>query len=98
MAEVDYVKAVRDWRLEMDAAIRRENNWSTLAGLFWLKPGANSLGSSPDCDVRLPKEAPARLGTLRLDGTLVTLEVDAGQRLEVNGAARASTPLRSDQE
>jgi hypothetical protein len=99
MAAVEYVKAVQEWRSEMDAAIRRENSWSTLVGLFWLKPGVNTLGSSPDCDIHLPKEAPSRVGTIKLDGATVTVEVDTGQSVDVNGVpARTATPLRSDQE
>jgi uncharacterized protein (DUF1684 family) len=99
MAEVEYIKGVLEWRSEMDAAIRRENNWSTLAGLFWLKQGANTLGSSPDCGIRLPPHAPRLLGAIELEGTSATLKVDAGQSVEVNGAAaRTSAVLRTDQE
>ncbi|MFO0952459.1 MAG: hypothetical protein U0835_15195 [Isosphaeraceae bacterium] len=53
-----------------------------LAGLFWVKPGATTLGSDPSCDLVLPASAPPRIGTLRLaeDGT-ASLEAPEGVSL-----------------
>ncbi|HEX2766043.1 MAG TPA: DUF1684 domain-containing protein [Candidatus Limnocylindria bacterium] len=49
------VEAWRDRRYE---ALRREQGWLTLAGLHWLKPGPNRVGSDPDADVILPAGPP----------------------------------------
>lgn len=97
MANDDYVQTVERWRSEMDAKLRRENDWLALAGLFWLKKGVNTLGSSPDCDIHLPRQAPPLLGALVFNGTDVTLQVDIGQRVQINGfPLHSAAPLRAD--
>lgn len=99
MATDEYVASVRAWQAEMDSNLRRPNGWLALAGLFWLKSGINTLGSSPDCDIRLPRGAPPLLGALAFDGTNVTLELDVGQTVDINGIHVASaSQLASEEE
>ena len=38
-----------------------------MTGLFWLKEGANSLGSGPENDILLPESAPASLGIVKVE-------------------------------
>jgi hypothetical protein len=59
-----YLKAVEDWRAKHEADYR--NAYVPLAGLFYLKPGANSAGSAADSDVKLPGRAPASIGRFML--------------------------------
>lgn len=71
--EVDAEKhraEVETWRQARYAALRRDTGWLTLAGLDWLKPGVNHVGSAPDADVVLPG-GPAEAGTVTVtpDGT-----------------------------
>ncbi len=99
MATEKYVRAVLEWQSKMDAELRAEDGWLSLVGLFWLKKGLNTLGSSPDCDIRLPKQAPWLLGAIKLDGADATLQPDVGQTAEVNGVpVKTATTLRSDDE
>jgi len=98
MTNEEYEKSVLKWREEVDANLRRENGWLALAGLFWLRRGTNLIGSDPDCDILLPKRAPARLGTFEFDGNNVTLNVESDQAVEVNGVESKSALLDADQE
>jgi hypothetical protein len=98
MANNEYEQSILKWRQEVDNNIRRENGWLALAGLFWLRKGTNAIGSDPECDILLPKGAPARLGTFAFDGNNVTLNVEARLPVEVNGMATRSTLLDADQE
>ena len=98
MANNDYENSVLKWRQEVDTNLRRENGWLALAGLFWLRKGTNLIGSDPESDIRLPKRAPARLGTFEFDGNNVTLNVEANVPVEVNGVATTSALLDADQE
>ena len=98
MTNNDYEKSVLKWRQEVENNLRRENGWLALAGLFWLRKGINLIGSDPECDIRLPKRAPARLGTFAFDGNNVTLDVEASLPLEVNGVLTTSALLDADQE
>lgn len=98
MANDDYEISITSWRQEMDNNLRRENGWLALAGLFWLRTGTNLIGSDPECDIRLPGRAPARLGTFEFDGDNVTLNVEFDLTVEVNGVAAKNALLDADQE
>ena len=52
-AQTDYVKAIEKWRSDEEANLKKETGWLTVAGLFWLKEGINTVGAGPDFDVRL---------------------------------------------
>ncbi len=52
------------WRADRIEALKAPQGWLRLAGLLWLKPGGNTLGSAADADARFPDGAPARIGTV----------------------------------
>lgn len=93
-----YIKDIESWRVEKDADLRRENSWLALAGLFWLRPGTNTVGSDPSCDIRLPDRAPRHLGRFEFEGNIVRLIVEPGHEVELNGMKTRETVLDSDQE
>ena len=100
MAGDEYLRSILQWRKDMDANLHRENDLLAMEGVFWLKKGRNTFGSSRDCDILFPKTAPRLLGTLDLDDTqAVTLHLDFGQTGELNGGSvKPSTVLRHEQE
>jgi uncharacterized protein (DUF1684 family) len=68
-----YTDSIRAWQQQRDAGLRSPNGWLTLVGLFWLKPGDNTIGSADSNDFVLPKDsAPAQLGRLQLQDDKVT--------------------------
>ena len=97
MPTQDYIQSIYAWRSQLDGDLRREFSWLTSLGLTWLKEGVNTLGSSPDCDVRLPRYAPRLLGAIELHGSTAMLSADIGQSVDVNGfSVRAATPLHAE--
>ncbi|MGQ0607751.1 MAG: DUF1684 domain-containing protein [Chloroflexota bacterium] len=58
---------VEAWRAQRYAALRRDTGWLTLAGLSWLAPGVNRVGTDPASDVVLPG-GPAAAGTITVAG------------------------------
>lgn len=58
--------AVEAWRRQRYTALRREIGWLTLAGLSWLRPGVNRVGTDPDAEVVL-SAGPPHAGTVTLD-------------------------------
>jgi uncharacterized protein (DUF1684 family) len=62
---VEHAAEVEAWRAGRYENLRQDHGWLTLAGLGWLKPGVNRLGSAPDVDVRLPA-GPREAGTVTL--------------------------------
>jgi len=52
-AQTDYTKGIEKWRSEREANLKKETGWLTVAGLFWLKEGINTVGAGEKFDVRL---------------------------------------------
>jgi uncharacterized protein len=73
-----YTDSIRAWQKHRDAGLRSEKGWLTLVGLFWLKPGDNTIGSAPDNDFVLPKSVPAEFGRLHLADNKVTFTESSG--------------------
>lgn len=74
-----YTASIRQWQQKRDTRLRSPNGWLALVGLFWLKPGNNTIGSAEFNDFVLPKgSAPDRAGTLHLEAAKVTFTPPAG--------------------
>jgi hypothetical protein len=83
------------WRTKHETDYRRE--WVTIAGLHFLKPGAQTAGSAKGSDIELPASAPATLGRFVLEGTAVRFEPAAGTNVELAGApVTAPVVLKDD--
>jgi uncharacterized protein (DUF1684 family) len=92
-AEVSLYRKARASRLTA------EKGWLTLVGKTWLEPGRYRIGSADDCEITLPTErAPAMVGTVTLEGGVVTLEADPSVELRARGGRFASLVMRSDAE
>jgi uncharacterized protein (DUF1684 family) len=52
-AQTDYAREVEKWRQERETNLKKETGWLTVAGLFWLKEGTNTVGAGAKFDVRL---------------------------------------------
>jgi uncharacterized protein (DUF1684 family) len=79
---------VEEWRQTRHKRLLSDQGWLTVAGLFWLKEGANAFGSGKDNPVLLPAHsAPAKAGILRLARGKVTVEVAPGVNVTLAGAA-----------
>ena len=59
-------QTVLSWRAQREHELSAPDGWLTLIGLEWLKTGVNSIGSAPDCSVRLPAQAPPHLGKITI--------------------------------
>ncbi len=93
-----YVTEVEAAWAEREARLTAADGWLTLTGLYWLEPGPNTVGSSPDAAVLLPEGvAPGHVGVLDLseDG-LVTLKPSPAGELTVNGDPAEERELASD--
>ena len=87
---------VEKWRAKHEVDYRRE--FVALAGLFSMKPGANTIGSAPGSDIKLPKSAPAVAGRFVLNGDRVQFEPQVGVTATIKGKAiTAVTELKHDE-
>ena len=91
-ADESYVRAIEQWRSGRIARLTKPDGWLSLAGLFWLHPGENSVGSERGSDVVLPPSAPARAGTISREGEKTRWAPAPGP----SAASAASIDLGSD--
>jgi uncharacterized protein len=96
-AGTDYAAEVQAWRAQREVRLKSEGGWLSLAGLFWLKEGANTFGADPGNDVVLPKgAAPARAGVFERRAGRVTVKTGPGVEASIAGQRVESRELRSD--
>jgi uncharacterized protein (DUF1684 family) len=88
-AQLEYRESVEEWRRQREARLKADDGWLTVAGLFWLKTGANRFGPGEKHPISLPADVKASGAFHLLDGK-VTATVD--------GTPVRSKALRPDQE
>ncbi len=69
-----YEDEIQAWQRDRIERLRSPEGWFSLVGLWWLRPGSNTVGSDPSSDVVLPGEpVAAHAGTIDLepDGRVV---------------------------
>ena len=91
-----YADALLEWQDAQDAELRAADGWLTVIGLFWLEPGANTLGSAAGSVVQLPERLPAHVGTLTLVDDTVTLRVLPGHDVQTGGESVHEAVLSSN--
>jgi hypothetical protein len=96
-AEESYVRSIEQWRSGRIARLQKPDGWLSLAGLFWLQPGANSVGSAPGSAVALPAAAPAQAGSIVLEGKDTRWEPSPGSPVQAAGKPAGAIPLVSDE-
>jgi len=74
-ASPSYLQTINEWHAKRTENLKKENGWLNLVGLYWLKPGENTFGSAKDNDIVFPGNAPAFIGTLILNDSIVTIHV-----------------------
>lgn len=92
-----YRAQIEQWRQQHEEALRSDNGWLTVAGLFWLKEGESSVGArQTNTFVLPPGSAPDTVGTFDFRGGHVTFHAAAGVAVTVNGNPAATALLADD--
>ena len=81
-----YFEEIKTYQKTMDQQLRAPDGWLTLAGLHWLQPGTNSIGSATSSTVCLPPySAPQNIGRLALDDGKVYFQPEVGMETRIGG-------------
>ena len=88
-----YLQSYDKWKAELVDDLKQ--NWLTLAGLFWLKPGQNSFGTDAGNAIVFPK-GPAHAGVFELQGTDVTARFSPEAHATTDGKPVTTTKLQPD--
>ncbi|MEY2565182.1 MAG: uncharacterized protein QOH88_3375 [Verrucomicrobiota bacterium] len=85
-AQTDYVKTVEQWRVDHENNLKKETGWLTVAGLFWLKEGMNTVGAGSKFDVRLTDNYKAgKFGEIDFKNGVAVLKVESGTDAQIDG-------------
>ena len=88
-----YVQSFEKWKAEMVDDLKQR--WLPLAGLFWLKPGANSFGTADDNAIVLPS-GPSHAGSFTLKGDNVSVQFATGTPAKIENKPASEANLQSD--
>jgi len=92
-----YRAQIEKWRQQREESLKAENGWLTVAGLFWLKDGKNTIGSGPENSFVLPPgSAPTKVGTFDFHGGKAVFEEAPGVAVTVNGKPAAMAAITDD--
>ncbi len=92
-----YKAEIEHWRQERESALRSEDGWLTVAGLFWLKEGSNTVGTDHENNFVLPKgSAPGKAGVFEFRDGSTTFRAAPGVRVTVNGKPAETAELKPD--
>jgi len=99
LAQTDYVKSIEKWRSDEERDLKKEDGWLTLAGLFWLKDGVNTVGVGSDFDVRLTSNFKGgKFGEITFKEGVATLKVEEGVEAQGDDKIVTNIQLVSDEE
>ena len=88
------IEHYRAWRVNDD-----KQNWATLAGLFWLKPGANTFGTAADNALVFPKgKTAAHAGEFDFENGDVTVKLAKGVSGKIDGKPVTTASMKSDKD
>jgi uncharacterized protein (DUF1684 family) len=88
-----YVQSFEKWKADLVEDLKQ--NWLVLAGLFWLKPGANTFGSASDNAIVLPS-GPEHAGSFALQGADVSVNLQQGTEAKVGGKTDSESNAKLD--
>jgi len=93
-----YRAEIQKWREGYEADLKKDSGWLTLAGLFWLKEGSNTFGTSAENDIVLPPgSAPAGAGAFKFHDGKTRLALTSGAAFMINGKpATGGMDLKAD--
>ena len=91
--DATYLQSFDKWKAELVDDLKQ--NWLSLAGLFWLKPGENSFGTDASNAIVFPK-GPAHAGVFELQGTDVTVKFSPDAHATIDSKAVTAAKLQAD--
>ena len=95
--QASYRAQIEKWRQQREESLKAEGGWLTVAGLFWLKEGASTLGTGRENNFVLPPgSAPENVGTFDFHGGKTAFQAAPGVAVTVNGKPVAAASLSDD--
>lgn len=92
----NYEQCLNDWKSRRLEFLKGADGYLNLAGLFWLKEGHSSFGSSTSSDLVFPGQTRARIGAFELRDGQVKMSVNENHDVRVAGRRISNIVMRDD--
>ena len=96
-AQTNYHNEIKQWCEKRDSELKSEDSWLSLAGLFWLKDGINTIGSGSANDIKLPNATAEKVGVVEYKNGVARLSVNQDVRAVSDGNSIKNLDLISDE-
>jgi hypothetical protein len=97
VGQTSYRAQIEKWRQQREESLQAENGWLTVVGLFWLREGANTVGTRPGNNFVLPRgSAPEQVGTFDFHDGRTVFRAAPGAAVTVNGKPVVTAALTAD--
>jgi hypothetical protein len=80
-----YRAEIEKYRKDRLEELTAPDGWLAVRGLFWLHEGANTAGSDPASEIRLPPRLAKRLGVFTLAQGQISFAADPGAQVTAGG-------------
>lgn len=88
-AQSNYAEEISIWDSTRVRDLKAGNGWLNLAGLYWLQPGENRIGTDAQNEIVFPTgSVPGFAGTIKLQDGVVTWQPARGVKILVGGVRR----------
>jgi uncharacterized protein len=89
---------LQKWRAEREAKLKADDGWLSVAGLFWLKEGLNTVGAAADNAIILPAgSAPDHVGAFELREGKTIFHAAGDVTVTANGQPVRELEVKSDE-
>ena len=95
--QTNYRSEVEKWRVDHETELKSDSSWLTVAGLFWLKDGANTIGTGSGFDIELTDNFKGKFGTIDFQNGAAILKVENGVEALSDGNKFSEIRLVSDE-
>ncbi|MDH3243341.1 MAG: DUF1684 domain-containing protein [Saprospiraceae bacterium] len=93
-----YQEEVRHWHQDRLNRLKSPDGWLSLAGLFWIREGSSTFGSSDENNIIFPKDAPEQIGTFHRRGDSIWMEVQPGIDVHSEGKSITNSSIFSPEQ
>lgn len=93
-----YAEEIEEWRAGRIERLKSPTGYLSLVGLYWLEEGDNTFGADPSNDLVFPKGSPDFIGTFHVQAGRVSVDVEPGVQVTLDGAPVVSVTMRHDLE
>ena len=92
----EYIAEIQQWHQKRIERLKKDTGWLNLVGLYWLKEGENTFGSSEKNDINFPDNSPSKIGTIILKDSSLTFKSADGVDVLNNDVKVTVLELKDD--